>query len=138
MFGGGGINCTPGSKGCFNVPTKEQQQCLNNHNGPLTDLEQLVIVLDATKQPMFNIATSAALFDIGGLLLVGPWVLAPEVCAGSGGLACGVYVFGSVHVSAGGVFLLKGGYEFTKEVTIPSILGGKSPTGGEKTCSGGR
>ena len=89
---------------------------------PLKGLEKVVMVFDGTKQPLYNIMTSTALFSTGGLLLVGPWALAPEVCFGSGGLACGVYIYGAVHVSVGGYVLLKGGWDFTKSVTIPSVI----------------
>src|SRR5215470_9390399 len=68
------------------------------------------------------VATSAALFNVGALLTVGPWLLAPEACVGSGGLACAAYLYGAVHVSGGGIVLLYGGYEFTRDVTIPSIF----------------
>lgn len=126
--GGYVLNCWPDGGlgyggGSFWQSHTHINTSLHSVNGwsRLQDLEHIVMVYDGTKQPIYNIATSAALFNVGALLLIGPWVLAPEVCVGSGGLACGAYIYGAVHVSVGGIVLLYGGYQFTRDVTIPSI-----------------
>lgn len=84
-------------------------------------IEQMALSLDASKVPLYNIATSAALFGTGVVLVGGSVYFAGAICLGSGGLACGAAIYAGAHVAFGGIILIRGGYQFTRDVTIPGI-----------------
>ena len=94
-------------------------------NSKFKQLEKFIMVYDGTKQPLYNIVTSARLFTTGALMVGGAAYFMVGACVGSGGLACGAAIYGGVHVAAGGVMLIRGGYQFTRNVTIPSLKGGR-------------
>jgi RHS repeat-associated protein len=90
-------------------------------------IEGLVTTIHTVTEPLHNTAISYT-FLLAGATLIQTGVGAMAVgCVGSGGLACGASIFGGVHVVAGGGALLYFGYQYTRQVTVPSFVGLFSP-----------
>ena len=110
-------NCTPGTKGCFNVPTQQQQ----NNCGPSQRIGSAVshVVHDldllAVNGSMF--VASGGLFVAGGLAISGgclePTPAEPLTCAA--GIFAGAHAFAGETVSGTAAIL------FFKNYTLPAI-----------------
>ncbi len=99
----------------------------NDNSGnafPGEEIATLSNGLEALTTPLENIAVSGGLFLTGaGVVAIGAGSTA-YVCGQTALLGCGAFAaFGGAPMIAGGVSIIKTGYDYTINVTIPSIVG---------------
>jgi RHS repeat-associated protein len=85
-------------------------------------VETLAKGLNALTTPLQNVAVSGGLFLTGTAVLAISVGSSAAVCAGTALVGCGAFVvFGGVPTFGGGVALIYTGYQYTKQITIPSF-----------------
>jgi RHS repeat-associated protein len=94
-------------------------------NGPQQghEIETLVRGLNALTTPLQNVAVSGGLFLTGGAVVAVGAASTAYVCARAGPLGCAAFaMFGGVPTVAGGVAIIYTGWQYTRQVTLPSIV----------------
>jgi RHS repeat-associated protein len=84
------------------------------------DLETLVNGFNTLTTPLQNTIVSEFILGTGAAVVGVSAYFTGTTCVGTGGLGCGAAIIAGVLTMAGGASIMYSGYQYTKQVTIPS------------------